>query len=107
MTFSSVLRGSSCLLQQTQRRQLQCAVPVIHPCRLPLPAPNPIHTGERRHPGSLGLVRAAAATALPDIEERLGRFEWDRMNLADLTGMPQSWHCPLSSCLDAQTISIV
>ena len=38
----------------------------------------------------LALVRAAAATAMPDIEERLSRFEWDRMNLADLTGMLQA-----------------
>lgn len=32
------------------------------------------------------VVRAAAATAMPDIQDRLDRFEWDRMKLADLTG---------------------
>ncbi|KAK9918036.1 hypothetical protein WJX75_000706 [Coccomyxa subellipsoidea] len=31
-------------------------------------------------------IKAASATALPDIDERLSRYEWDRMNLADLTG---------------------
>ena len=44
---------------------------------------------------------------MPDIEERLSRFEWDRMNLADLTGMLQGCYCPVSSLLNSQIISIV
>ena len=90
MTFSSVLRGSPCLPQQTQSRQSHPAFPMHQHCRLSSPGPKPINRQDRRHPGSSALVRAAAATAMPDIEERLSRFEWDRMNLADLTGMLQA-----------------
>ena len=43
--------------------------------------------------GSKGQLLAPAllcgqhlAAAMPDIKERLERYEWDRMNLADLTG---------------------
>ena len=90
MTFSSVLRGSPCLPQQTQSRQSRPAFPMHQQCRLSSPGPKPINRQDRRHPGAFALVRAAAATAMPDIEERLSRFEWDRMNLADLTGMLQA-----------------
>ena len=31
-------------------------------------------------------VHASTATALPDIDERLSRYEWERMNIPDLTG---------------------
>ena len=107
MTFSSVLRGSPCLPQQARSRQCHAAFPMSLQCRLPSPAAKPAHRQERRHPGSLAVVRAAAATAMPDIEERLSSFEWDRMNLADLTGMLQGWYCPMSSLLNSQIISIV
>ncbi|CAL8465705.1 g5241 [Coccomyxa elongata] len=31
-------------------------------------------------------VHTSTATALPDIDERLSRYEWERMNIPDLTG---------------------
>ncbi|CAL5223524.1 g6055 [Coccomyxa viridis] len=41
----------------------------------------------KRSFGANSIVRAAISTpAIPDIEERLNRYEWDRMNLPDLTG---------------------
>lgn len=32
------------------------------------------------------VVRAASVAAMPDIKERLNRYEWDRMRFANLTG---------------------
>ena len=107
MTFSSVLRGSPCLPQQAQSRRCHAAFPMHGQCGLSSPAAKPAHTQERRLPGSLGTVRATAATTMPDIEERLSRFEWERMNLADLTGMLQGWYRPMSSLLKSQINSIV
>ena len=107
MTFSSVMRGSPCLPQQSQSRQCLSAFLMHQPCRLLSSVSKPIIGQERRHPGSLALVGAAAATAMPDIEERLSRFEWDTMNLADLTGMLQGWCCAVSSWLNSLIISIV
>ena len=107
MTFSSVLRGSPCLPQQAQSRRCHAAFPMHEQCRLSSPTAKPAHRQERRHPGSLAIVRAAAASAMPDIEERLSRFEWDRMNLPDLTGMLQGCYHPMSSLLNSQIISIV
>ena len=44
----------------------------------------------KRSSGFNRVVRAAISSpTIPDIEERLGRYEWDRMNLPDLTGMHQ------------------
>ena len=48
----------------------------------------------KRSPGLNGIVRAAISTpAIPDIQERLDRYEWDRMNLPDLTGNLQQRYC--------------
>ncbi len=43
------------------------------------------------------IIQAASATALPDIDERLSRYEWDRMNLPDLTGDSLVWPCCTSN----------
>lgn len=43
-------------------------------------------------------IKAASTTALPDIDERLSRYEWDRMNLADLTG---EYQCRISRTFES------
>ncbi len=53
---------------------------------------------QRTHSASRNVVTRAAA--LPDLEERLSRYEWDQMRLPDLTGA-----CPHNSCTGSECLS--
>ena len=88
MTANAVLCGSS-ITAQGRRRQphLFTAFRNQHQACFRHALSHPIR--ENRSSGINHVVRAAISTpAIPDIEERLNRYEWDRMNLPDLTGMP-------------------